>query len=110
VRGDDTLLQEAVCALLQNAVEAAPEGGTVSVRGGASGGAHRIEVRDDGPGIPAENLERIFEPFFTTKAGEGSGLGLSAALRIAAKHGGTVDAESAGPGRGSRFYLLIPAA
>lgn len=109
-RGDDALLEEAVCALLQNAVEAAPDGGAVRVTCSTAGGAHRVAVTDDGAGIPAENLERIFEPFFTTKKGEGSGLGLSAALRIAAKHGGTVDAESRGPGRGARFTLQVPAA
>jgi signal transduction histidine kinase len=109
-RGDATLLREAVAALLQNAIEASPEGGAVKVSASTRGGFHRILVSDDGEGISPENLERIFEPFFTTKKGEGSGLGLSAALRIAAKHGGSVEAESAGPGRGARFTLLIPAA
>ena len=109
-RGDATLLREAVAALLQNAVEASPEGGSVRVIGSTRARFHRVLVEDDGAGISTEDLERIFEPFFTTKKGEGSGLGLSAALRIAAKHGGSVEAESAGPGRGSRFTLLIPAA
>jgi signal transduction histidine kinase len=109
-RGDATLLREAVAALLQNAVEASPEGGAVRVSGSTHGGFHRVLVADEGPGISSEDLERIFEPFFTTKKGEGSGLGLSAALRIAAKHGGSVEAESPGPGRGARFILLIPAA
>ncbi|MFI5346709.1 MAG: sensor histidine kinase [Elusimicrobiota bacterium] len=110
-RGDATLLQEAMSALLQNAVEAVADGGRVGVAvARKSGGVHRITVSDDGAGISSEDLERIFEPFFTTKKGEGSGLGLSAALRIAAKHGGSVDADSAGAGRGSRFTLIIPAA
>ena len=109
-RGDATLLREAVAALLQNAIEASREGGAVRVAASTDGGFHRILVADDGAGISLEDLERIFEPFFTTKKGEGSGLGLSAALRIAAKHGGSVEAESAGRGRGSRFTLLIPKA
>jgi len=109
-RGDAALLQEAICALLQNAVEAVAEGGSVRVAAATSGGRHRVSVIDDGAGISSENLERIFEPFFTTKTGEGSGLGLSAALRIAAKHGGSVDADSAGPGRGARFTFVIPTA
>ena len=109
-RGDATLLQEAVSALLQNAIEASPEGRSVRVAGSTRAGFHRVLVSDDGAGIAPDDLERIFEPFFTTKKGEGSGLGLSAALRIAAKHGGSVEAESAGTGRGSRFTLLIPAA
>ena len=108
-RGDASLLREAVSALLQNAIEASRDGGSVRLAGSTRGGFHRILVVDDGVGISPPDLERIFEPFFTTKKGEGSGLGLSAALRIAANHGGTVEAESAGPGRGSRFTLLIPA-
>ena len=109
-RGDATLLREAVSSLLQNAIEASSEGGSVRVAGSTQGGFHRILVSDEGHGISTADLERIFEPFFTTKKGEGSGLGLSAALRIAAKHGGSVEAESPGPGRGARFTLLIPAA
>jgi signal transduction histidine kinase len=109
-RGDATLLREAVAALLQNAIEASPEGSSVLVAGSTRAGFHRVLVADDGDGISSENLERIFEPFFTTKRGEGSGLGLSAALRIAAKHGGSVEAESSGPGRGARFTLLVPEA
>jgi signal transduction histidine kinase len=109
-RGDATLLREAVSALLQNAIEASADGGEVRVAASSASGLHRIVVSDDGAGIPSADLERVFEPFFTTKKGEGSGLGLSAALRIAAKHGGTVETESPGPGLGARFTLLIPAA
>jgi signal transduction histidine kinase len=110
VRGDASLLQEAVAALLQNALEAVRDGGLLRVEASTRGRLHRIAVVDDGVGISAEDLERVFEPFFTTKKGEGSGLGLSAALRIAAKHGGTVEAESLGRDRGSRFTLVLPAA
>ncbi len=108
-RGDASLLQEAVSALLQNALEAVPDGGDIRVEAATIGGFHRIDVIDNGIGISAGDLERVFEPFFTTKKNEGSGLGLSAALRIAAKHGGSVDAESAGPMRGAVFSLLVPA-
>jgi signal transduction histidine kinase len=108
--GDATLLQEAVAALLQNAVEASTEGGVVRLETATQSGVHRVVVADEGTGISSADLERVFEPFFTTKKDVGSGLGLSAALRIAVKHGGSVEAHSAGPGRGSRFTLLIPAA
>ncbi|MEK7383526.1 MAG: ATP-binding protein, partial [Elusimicrobiota bacterium] len=104
------LLQEAVLALLQNAIEAVSDGGLVRLRVSTAGGFRRVEVVDDGIGISSGDLERIFEPFFTTKKDSGSGLGLSAALRIAAKHGGTVEGESDGPGLGSCFTLLIPVA
>jgi signal transduction histidine kinase len=106
--GDESLLQEAVYALLQNAVEASHRGGGVRVSAESFGGRHRLSVSDDGMGISRGELEKIFQPFFTTKK-EGSGLGLSAALRIAQKHGGTVEADSAGAGQGARFTLVLPA-
>ena len=109
-RGDATLLQEAVASLLQNAIEASAAGGFVRLEASTEYGLHRVVVADEGAGISAKDLERVFEPFFTTKKDVGSGLGLSAALRIAVKHGGSVEAASAGPGRGARFTLLIPAA
>ncbi|MDE2490340.1 MAG: hypothetical protein KGM24_05795 [Elusimicrobia bacterium] len=109
-RGDATLLREALSALLQNALEASPQGGEIRVSARTAGGVHRVCVADDGSGLEPAELVRAFEPFFTTKKGVGTGLGLSAALRIAAKHGGTVEGESAGRGRGARFTLAIPAA
>jgi PAS domain S-box-containing protein len=68
----------------------------------------RISVQDDGPGIPAEILDRVFDPFFTTKAaGGGSGLGLAIVHAIVTHHGGTVTAHSE-PGRGALFQLSLP--
>lgn len=108
-RGDAPLLREAALALLQNAVDASPRGGVVRVSAATRARAHRVSVSDEGPGVPAADLERIFQPFYTTKP-EGSGLGLSAALRIAQKHGGTVEVESPGGSFGARFTIVIPAA
>ena len=70
----------------------------------------RIEISDDGPGIPEENLTKIFEPFFTTKeVGQGTGLGLSIAYDIIVnKHGGSIYAEST-PGKGASFIISLPA-
>ncbi len=69
--------------LLDNAIDAAPEGGQVGVRLWAEGGSVCVAIRDNGPGIPPEHRERIFEPFYTTKeAGLGTGLGLEIAHRI----------------------------
>jgi signal transduction histidine kinase len=107
-QGDESLIQEALYALLQNAVEAARRGGRIRVEASTYGGRHRLSVSDDGAGVARGDLEKIFQPFFTTKK-EGSGLGLSAALRIAQKHGGTVEVDSAGPGRGAKFTLVLPA-
>jgi PAS domain S-box-containing protein len=67
----------------------------------------RVTVADYGSGIPAEHLEKIFDPFFTTKK-VGSGLGLATSFSIARNHGGHLSVESE-PGRGSTFYLYLPA-
>ncbi|MEK7389387.1 MAG: ATP-binding protein [Elusimicrobiota bacterium] len=109
ILGDESMLQEAVCVLLQNAVEAVVPGGCIEVETQTKGACHIVSVIDDGPGVARANQVRIFEPFFTTKK-EGSGLGLSAALRIAQKHGGTIEVESGGENLGSRFKLILPAA
>ena len=118
--GDPSLLQEAVAAILQNAVDATGKGGVIKLwiekeepwRGW---GPRRpkdawlvIHIEDDGEGVDPGQLEKIFEPFFTTKGGEGSGLGLSAALRIVQKHNGAIEAYSEGEGMGSRFALKLP--
>ena len=107
-QGDVSLIQEALYALLQNAVEAASRGGCISVSAETFDGWHRLSVSDDGAGVARADLEKIFQPFFTTKK-EGSGLGLSSALRIAQKLGGTVEVGSAGVGRGAKFALVLPA-
>lgn len=110
MKGDAPLLQEAVSAMLLNALEASASGGRVRLEAWSEAGRHHLAVVDHGSGVEPENLEKIFEPFFTTKQGSGSGLGLSAALRIAEKHKGTVEADSDGAGQGARFTLILPAA
>jgi signal transduction histidine kinase len=68
-----------------------------------------VAISDNGPGIPADTLERIFDPGFTTKGvGVGTGLGLSICFSIVDKHGGTIEVDSK-PGRGSTFTVKIPA-
>ncbi len=109
VVGDASLLQEALSALLQNAVEASSAGGQVRVTLSRVARELRVEVEDGGRGIEGRDLERIFRPFFT-KGKDGTGLGLSAALRILQKHGGSIDAYSGGRDRGARFTLTIPRA
>jgi two-component system, NtrC family, sensor kinase len=69
----------------------------------------RVSVKDNGIGIPAENLQKIFTPFFTSKeTSKGTGLGLSVSLGIAQSHHGTIEVDSE-PGRGSTFTLVLPA-
>jgi signal transduction histidine kinase len=108
--GDRSLLQEAFTALLQNALEASADGGRlrVTLERASSGRWARVTVEDEGRGIAEADLERVFQPFFTTKGTDGSGLGLSAAQRIAQKHGGLVEARSEGLGRGARFTVRLP--
>jgi signal transduction histidine kinase len=110
-RGDHSLLQEAVTAVVQNAVEAVHRGGRIAVRveRPSGRGPLAIVVEDDGRGIPEADLDRIFQPFYTTKGSAGSGLGLSAVMRIAQKHGGLVEAHSDGKGKGARITLTLPA-
>jgi len=104
---DPPRLRQVLLNLLINAVQAAGENGraTLSASRG-SGGEVRIEVSDDGPGIPRDKLDRIFNPFFTTKA-SGTGLGLAIVHRIAEAHGGSVRASNRTEG-GARFVLNLP--
>jgi PAS domain S-box-containing protein len=82
--------------ILDNAADAAGDGGTITIRTRAKDGRVVVEIEDDGPGIPEENLSRVFEPFFTTKPqGEGTGLGLDMVWRIITEeHDGIVEVES----------------
>ena len=66
----------------------------------------RIELKDDGPGISADDLERIFSPFFTTKP-QGTGLGLAIVRKMVNAHDGRIHASSA-PGRGTTFTVTLP--
>ncbi|TBR23368.1 hypothetical protein EPO15_06130 [bacterium] len=121
VIGDPSLLYEAVYEVLQNAEQAARTGGRVDVRlrsvskrawWDSDAGTPRphieLTVADDGSGMDGATLARAFDPFFTTKRKEGSGLGLSSALRILHKHSGNLEASSEGSGRGSRFTFSLP--
>ncbi|MBX5481394.1 MAG: GAF domain-containing protein [Myxococcaceae bacterium] len=107
---DAQMLRQAVVNLVLNAVQAMPRGGTVVVRTGVEtrNGARfaRIEVEDDGPGIPPELVDRVFQPFFTTRAA-GTGLGLAVVKRIADAHRAELTVRST-PGRGSTFTILLP--
>jgi signal transduction histidine kinase len=94
--------------LLDNAIDALGETGTITITTSAEGGGARVEIADDGPGIPDEIRERIFDSFFTTKdVGKGTGLGLATARQIVVeRHGGTMTVESE-PGR-TAFRIWLP--
>jgi signal transduction histidine kinase len=96
--------------LLDNAIGALGERGTITLRTRRDGACALVEIADDGPGIPAEIKPRIFDPFFTTKdVGQGTGLGLDTARRIVTdRHRGTIDVESE-PGN-TVFRVWLPLA
>ena len=108
VLADVAQLRQLLLNLLRNAREAMIAGGSLRVTTRAARASVEIEVRDSGPGIPAERLARIFDPFFTTKE-RGTGLGLAMAQEIAQEHGGQLVCDSV-PGRGTAFTLRMPAA
>ena len=90
-----------------NAVQATPDGGQISLRANRDGDRVRIEVEDEGVGIPADDIERVFDPFFTTRS-SGTGLGLSIAYQIVSQHGGYI-ATRRNPERGMTFSVTLPA-
>lgn len=102
-------LQQIIVNLANNAMDAMPKGGKITVRTAPSeAGLAVITVRDTGAGIPREIRSRIFEPFFTTKeAGKGTGLGLSLVYEIVKKHGGSIGVESR-EGEGTVFTIRLP--
>ncbi len=94
--------------LLDNAIQALGDAGTITIRTAREGPCVRVDIADDGPGIAPGVQERIFDPFFTTKdVGEGTGLGLDTARRIVAeRHRGTIDVDSE-PGQ-TVFHVWLP--
>jgi signal transduction histidine kinase len=96
--------------LVNNARDAMPGGGTLTLRTLARDGQVVAQVRDTGPGLLPEVQRRLFEPFFTTKpVGRGTGLGLSVSYGIARAHGGDLTGANAADG-GALFELSLPAA
>ena len=100
-------LRRAVLNVVQNAIEAMPQGGTLTVECERTTTEVHLRVRDSGMGIPAEQVPRIFEPLYTTKPG-GTGLGLYIVQEILVAHAGRVTVESV-EGQGTTFTLTFPA-
>jgi len=109
VATDEVMVRQILDNLLSNALDAVGDtGGAVELTTALDGGRVRVEVRDEGPGIPPDVLARVFDPFFTTKEpGQGTGLGLAISLTFAESIGGALTAESK-PGKGSCFRLWLP--
>lgn len=108
IAADEVQIHQVVVNLCVNALQAMPEGGTLTVQTRVEEDFIDLTVRDTGRGMSPEVAQRVFEPFFTTKGpDEGTGLGLSVVQGIVASHGGTVGLESA-PGEGTVFRVRFP--
>jgi two-component system NtrC family sensor kinase len=109
IQADPDRLQQVLVNLMNNAIDAMPQGGRlgISITNGG-GGQVVVNISDTGTGITDENQARIFDPFFTTKpAGKGTGLGLAVSYGIIRDHGGEIRVSSI-PGRGSTFSIVLP--
>lgn len=112
VSGDPARLIEVVSNLLNNAATYTPKGGHIWLSAAKEGQTVTVRIRDDGVGIPKEMLSRVFE-LFTRAApvgdsGAGLGIGLALVRRLVELHGGTVEATSDGPDKGSEFIVRLP--
>jgi signal transduction histidine kinase len=113
IDGDSTRLEQITSNLLDNALKYTPPGGRIEVRTWTENDDVVLSVRDNGVGIPAELLPHVFDVFVQgsstlDRSQGGLGIGLSLVRRLAELHGGSVEAESSGPNRGSTFTLRLP--
>jgi signal transduction histidine kinase len=113
---DADQIKQVLLNLLNNAIQAMPDGGTLSLTTSHTSSGFgedikegiAISVADTGEGIAPDNIDRIFEPFFTTRPpGSGTGLGLSVSYGIVTDHGGFIDVESQ-VNQGSRLTVFLP--
>ena len=110
VDGDPRRLRQVAVNLLANAVKFTPVGGTVSVATRSDGALSMLEVADDGPGIPPDEITRVFDRFWRGRSAattSGSGIGLAVVAELVRAHHGRVEVTSP-PGEGSRFRVFLP--
>jgi len=107
-RGNAENLRQCLINLVKNALEAMPDGGTLTLRATRTDSFVRIEVEDTGRGIPADLQHTIFSPFFTTK-NKGSGLGLAMTRKTIEEMGGKVELKST-ENKGTHITLSVPIA
>jgi signal transduction histidine kinase len=108
VTADAEMLHRAISNLVLNAMDAMPQGGTLSLRTRGANGNVVIEVADTGAGLTPEECEQIFTPYYTSKE-HGTGLGLAIVQSVVSDHGGRIRVQSE-PGRGSTFVIELPRA
>ena len=110
VDGDPVRLAQIVANLLSNAAKYTDEGGSIVVEVRRAGTHALVSVRDNGAGLAPHELARVFDMFVRGERSTGLGIGLALARRLAEMHGGTIEAASAGRGRGAEFTLRLPLA
>ncbi|HEX7788125.1 MAG TPA: response regulator [Methylomirabilota bacterium] len=113
VRADQARLEQIVMNLLANALKYTPRGGDIEVTVAGSGEVGRLSVKDTGVGMTPQMIQHIFDLFYQgdrtlDRAGGGLGIGLTLVRRLVELHGGRVEAESPGPGRGSTVTVELP--
>jgi len=106
IAADPELLHRALSNLVLNAMDAMPEGGTLTLSSRREDGRITIEVADTGSGLTPEECERIFTPYYTSKQ-HGTGLGLAIVQSVVSDHGGRISVQSE-PGKGTRFVIALP--
>ncbi len=107
IAADPDLLHRALSNLVLNAIEAMPEGGTLTVRTRGESNSASIEVSDTGKGLAPDECSRLFTPYYTCKA-QGTGLGLAIVQSIVSDHGGRISVHSE-QGHGTTFIIDLPA-
>jgi two-component system nitrogen regulation sensor histidine kinase NtrY len=106
IAADPDLLHRALSNLVLNAMDAMPDGGTLTLRTRRADGKVIVEVADTGSGLTPEECERIFTPYYTSKQ-HGTGLGLAIVQSVVSDHGGRIGVQSE-PGRGTTFVIELP--
>lgn len=106
IAADPDLLHRAISNLVTNAIDAMPNGGTLTLRARQENDTAILEIADTGSGLTAEDCSRLFTPYYTSKA-DGTGLGLAITQSIVSDHGGTIRVTSS-PGAGATFVIQLP--
>jgi CheY-like chemotaxis protein len=107
IKGSASELREVFTNLINNALDAMPQGGEIKVKTFRANRHAVVEVKDTGMGIPRDIKDRIFDPFFTTKGFQSTGLGLSVSYGIINQHYGTIAVDSV-EGEGTTFTIKLP--
>ena len=102
-------IKQVVLNIMTNALESMEVGGSLEIQVREHVDSVTLIFKDDGCGMSPEVMDSLFDPFFTQRAdGTGTGLGMSITHRIVKDHGGEIEVESAGPGKGSTFFVELP--